>query len=56
MKADSFIGLVQVNRLLLQKLTQILVLRYNLPQNRRLLKYEDHKYVETSTISAIFSM
>ena len=31
-KADSFIGLVQVNHLLLQQLIQILVLQHRLPQ------------------------
>ena len=43
----SFIGLVQVNHLLLQQLIQILVLQHRLPQTKRLQKYEDQKLVET---------
>ena len=42
-KAESFIGLVQVNHLLLQQLIQILVLQHHLPQNGRLEKYGDQK-------------
>ena len=35
MKVESFIGLVQVNHLLLQQLIQILALQHRLPKNGR---------------------
>ena len=53
-KAESFIGLVQVNHLLLQQLIQILVLQRHLPQNERLEKYGDQKLVETSKFFLFF--
>ena len=46
-KVESFIGLVQVNHLLLKQLIQILVLQHRLPQNRVLQKHGDQKLVET---------
>ena len=39
LKAESFIGLVQVSHLLPQHLIQILVLQHRLPQNGQLQKY-----------------
>ena len=54
MKAESFIGLVQVNHLLLQQLIQILVLQNCLQQNRRLQKCRDQKHMETPCKFAIF--
>ena len=54
MKVDSFIGLVQVNHLLLQQLIQILVLQHCLPQNGRLQKYGNKKLEETPSKFAIF--
>ena len=55
MKAGNFIGLVQVNDLLLQQQIQILVLQHRLPQNGQLQKYGDQKLVDTPSIFAIFS-
>ena len=54
-KVESFIGLVQVNRLLLQQLIQILLLQHCLLQNGRLEKYEDQKLIETPCKFSIFS-
>ena len=55
MKAGNFIGLVQVNDLLLQQQIQILVLQHRLPQNGQLQKYDDQKLVDTPSKFAIFS-
>ena len=52
-KAKSFLGLVQVNHLLLQQLIQILVLQHHLPQNGRLQKYGHQNLVETPSKFAI---
>ena len=54
MKAGNFIGLVQVNDLLLQQQIQILVLQHRLPQNGQLQKYGDQKLVDTPSKFAIF--
>ena len=54
MKVESFMGVVQVNHLLLQQLMQILVLQHRLPQNCPLRKYGDQKLVETLNKFAIF--
>ena len=54
-KAKSFTGLVQANRLFLQQLIQILLLQHRLLQNGRLEKYEDQKFVETPFKFSIFS-
>ena len=51
-KAESFIGLVQVNLLLPQQLIQVLVFQYHLPQNGQLQKYQ--KLVETPSKFANF--
>ena len=56
MKAESFIGLVQMNHLLLQQLLQIIVFQRRLPQNGRLQKYGDQKLVESLGKYDIFSM
>ena len=53
-KAESFIGLVQENHLLLQQLIQVLVLQHRIPQNARFQKYGDQKLVETPWKFAIF--
>ena len=53
-KVECFIGLVEVNHVLLQQLMQILVLQYHLPQIRRLQKYGYQKLVETPSTFAIF--
>ena len=45
MKAESFIGLVKVNHLLLQQLIKILVLQHYLPQNGQFQNYRDQKVV-----------
>ena len=45
MKAESFIGLVQLNRLLLPQLIKILVLQHHLPQNGQFQNYGDQKVV-----------
>ena len=55
-KAENFIGLVQVNHLLLQQLMQILVLQHSLHENGQLQKYGDQKFLETLSKFAIFSM
>ena len=55
-KAGIFIGLVQVNHLLLKQLIQILVLQNRLPQNGQLQKYGDQKLVETPSKFSIFSI
>ena len=57
LKAESFINhsLVQLNHLLLQQLTQILVWQQNgLPKNGRQQKYVDKKFVEAPSKIAIF--
>ena len=51
-KAESFIGLVQVNLLLPQQLIQVLVFQYHLPQNGQLQKYQ--KLVEAPSKFANF--
>ena len=53
-KVESFIGLVQVNHLLLQQLIQILVLQHRLSQNEKLHKYWDQKLGETPNKASIF--
>ena len=55
-KAESFIGLVLVNHLLLQQLIQILFLQHFLLQNGRLQKYGNQKLEKTPSKNAIFSM
>ena len=54
MKVESFIGLMQVNHLLVQQLIQILVLQHFLSQNGWLQKHGDQKLVETPNKFAIF--
>ena len=53
-KAESFIGLVQANDLLLQQLIQILVLQHHLLHNGLLQKYGDQKLVKNPCKRAIF--
>ena len=55
-KAEIFIGLVQINHLLLQQLIQILVLQHHLPQIRQFQIYGDEKLAGTPSKFAIFSM
>ena len=54
MKAESFIGLVQVNHLFLRQLIQILVLQHRLLQNGQLQRYGDQKLIEISCKFTIF--
>ena len=56
MKAANFIGLVQVNDLLLREQIHIQVLQHRLPQNGQLQKYGDQKLVDTPSKFVIFSM